>query len=167
VCHSTSVKDVDEANSILQDVAKFLKEHLLMHVNHSSRLELVSREELHRLKGGYIKSKHLMGLFKKINNKFNIYILYGLPRSLTSAVLAHEYSHAWQAENCPANQGVKLREGFAEWVSYKVLSHLGYRKEMELMERRVDIYGEGFNFIRKMELERGVQYVFNFVKSRR
>jgi hypothetical protein len=166
-CHSTSVTDIDEANSILRGVAHFLREHLSMYVNHSSSLQLVSRDELQRAKGGYIKSKHLMGLFKKVGNKFNIYILYGLPKSLTSAVLAHEYSHAWQAENCPANQGVKLREGFAEWVSYKVLSHFGYKKEVEQMERRVDVYGEGFKFIRKMEMERGIQYVFNFVKSRR
>ena len=51
------------------------------------------------------------------------------------------------------------REGFAEWVSYKVLEELGYRSQIAGMKSRKDIYGEGLRIMLKAEKRGGVEEV--------
>ncbi|HMO56602.1 MAG TPA: protein DA1 [Roseiflexaceae bacterium] len=70
----------------------------------------------------------IFGLYYRHGRNRTIYMLYGLPKLTFRAVVAHEYAHAWQSENCPLLDNEALREGFAEWVAYRHLTYLGCRK---------------------------------------
>ena len=100
-------------------------------------------------------------MFVQRHKKREIYIQSGLPQILTIEVMAHEYAHAWQAENCPWQQETLIIEGFAEWVAYRVLMLLGAGKKAALMEERTDIYGQGLQRMLSVEREGGTAAVFH------
>src|SRR5690606_15719368 len=64
---------------------------------------------------------HLLGVYIKHGRRREILVESGLPRLLMTKVIAHEYGHAWQGENCPFLRDLLIIEGFCEWVSYKTL----------------------------------------------
>jgi hypothetical protein len=90
----------------------------------------------------------LCGLFvRDETGATTIHLLSNLTERRAVAVLAHELAHAWQAEHCPDNQGIRLREGFAEWVAWKLLEGTpGGESERAVIEARTDEYGRGFRF---------------------
>jgi hypothetical protein len=157
--------DPQEASKILDDIEEFLKTSLGMEVKHSSGLTLVDRYQLREIAQDQPEKEDLLGLFKRINHKFDIYLLYGLPKALAISVLAHEFAHAWQAENIPVAQDLILKEGFAEWVAYKVLQAFKYRQEAECIMKRKDLYGQGFHFFRKVEKNKGSKFTIEYIKS--
>jgi hypothetical protein len=109
----------------------------------------------------------LCGLFQKDHRgNASIHILSHLTESRATAVLAHELAHAWQAENCPDEQGDRIREGFAEWVAWKLLDGLeGCDAERELIEERTDEYGRGFQVFLDFEAERGTDWTIWYARS--
>jgi aminopeptidase N len=60
----------------------------------------------------------------------------GCRANLVIRVTAHEYAHAWQGENCPLLDDPLLREGFAEWVAYRVLEYYRLDRQLDLMLKR-------------------------------
>ena len=72
---------------------------------------------------------------------------YGLPQIVLLEVLAHEYAHAWQSENCRQDLPIEELEGFAEWVAYKLLDGWGCYRRSERMLRRDDLYGRGLKLV--------------------
>ena len=78
-------------------------------------------------------------LLKNDDWEHTIYVLDHLPPSRFAAVCAHEYSHAWIAEN--VRKGRKLDpdsvEGFCEWVSFKVMS-----QRNETLEKKIILENE-------------------------
>lgn len=164
-CNNTAVKDIKTASRLLNRAVSYIEKDLKMKVEHSSELTIVDSDKLKDLSDMVYKNHNLSGLFIRNNEKFDIFILYALPESLTLGVLAHEYAHAWQSENCPQDQSLLIKEGFAEWVCYKTLKYYGYHKEIKHMERRTDLYGIGFRRIKEMEEKDGVESVFEYIKS--
>ncbi len=71
-------------------------------------------------------SEDINGLFYRKNDDFNVYVLYGLRKKDLIWVLAHEITHAWQAENCSDRLTTEEREGFAQWVAYHTALNFGY-----------------------------------------
>jgi hypothetical protein len=91
-----------------------------------------------------------------------------LTESRARAILAHEIAHAWQAENCPENQGTKIREGFAEWVSWKVIAGIPEcDRECAKILARMDEYGQGFRIFRGIEERLGVAAAIRYAMSAR
>lgn len=86
-----------------------------------------------------------------------VYLLNGVPEERFVTVSAHEYAHAWHAENHPqySQTTPEMREGFAEWVAYKVAQHTRRtRQTATLNQPAPTIYYTG---LRKfLELERKV-----------
>lgn len=162
-CHKTAIMSQSEANDILMTVSKLIKQMFSMYVNHASELHLVDRNTIEKISGGL--SHKTLGVFKSIGDDFDIYLEYGLPKSVTTGVLAHEYAHAWQSENCPHNQSKLVVEGFAMWVEYRILERLSYSKEMKQIKKRNDIYGNGFQKIKEYERRYGRNTLFNYVKE--
>lgn len=162
-CHETAITSSEVAKKILESVESIILRKFKMKVKHSSQLRLVDKRTLRSVQED--KEENVLGLFKRINHTFDIYLLSHLPKSLAISVLSHEYAHAWQAENVPERQDISLREGFCEWISYHVLLELGLEEEVALMHKRKDIYGQGFKFMRKLELEKGIDYVINYNKQ--
>jgi hypothetical protein len=136
------------------------------------QLKLVSRRQLYQL---IDKSSlhHLdadsrgrcFGLFIREGNHRGIFVEYGLPQIVLLEVLAHEYAHAWQSENCTAGASPEVQEGFAEWVSYKLLEGWGCYRRSERMLRRDDVYGRGLKLMLQWESEGGPANVFRMVSG--
>ena len=94
-----------------------------------------------------------------------------MPKGQLYAVLAHEYIYAWQAENCPKGQSLELKEGFAEWIAYKVLQAFGHDQWADYLydNRRTGAshYDTGFRRMRTMEQRFGEAYVVKAVQRLR
>jgi hypothetical protein len=98
----------------------------------------------------------------------SIHLLADLCAARTTAVLAHELAHAWQAENCPEAQGRRVREGFAEWVAWKVLEGSpGADAEREIIAGRTDEYGQGYRLFAALERQRGAEGAIWYATSAR
>jgi hypothetical protein len=69
--------------------------------------------------------------------------------------MAHELAHAWQIEAAPNVNDHLLREGFAEWVSHRVLVAAGYQQAAARATRRDDIYGRGLRHFLGVERRHG------------
>jgi len=99
--------------------------------------------------------QHLLGYFQRFDNDWNIYIEHLLPQTLFQAVAAHELAHAWQSTYAPQEQALKIVEGFAEWVAYRVLLALGQQREAARLTRRSDLYGDGLQYFIALERQHG------------
>ncbi len=109
----------------------------------------------------------LVGLFVHAGRLRAIYVEYGLPRIFFSEVLAHEYAHAWQAENAPLLAEPELREGFAEWVAYKTVESWGCRLRLDRFRERQDMYGAGLRRVLGWEAAGGVAEVLERIRRER
>jgi hypothetical protein len=105
-----------------------------------------------------------VGLFARKGRRRVMYLLSGLPQILLVQVAAHEWAHAWQGENCPLLRDPLVREGFAEWVAYKVLQALGAVKKMALMMRQNGLYGDGLRKMLALEQRSGAVGVLDFCR---
>jgi len=165
-CLSSAVTTLAQAESLYRDTHVLLMRELALEVAVLPKLHLVERArliELHRQTDTPVGSdaspgpeqQHLLGYFKRINADWNIYIEHLLPRTLFQAVAAHELAHAWQSTHAPEGQALKIVEGFAEWVAYRVLLALGQQREAARLTRRSDLYGDGLQYFIGLERERG------------
>ncbi len=105
------------------------------------------------------------GYFYRNGDDCRIFLLKGLSKAEIVHSLAHEYAHAWQAENCPSYQAQLISEGFAEWIAYKALGLFGEREEQYRMRARSDIYSRGLNFVMEIERERSSSAVMEYVRG--
>jgi hypothetical protein len=104
-------------------------------------------------------TQYIVGFFEQRNGQRTIYVERGLPRATLIGTLAHEFAHAWQADYAPHAQDLLLREGFAEWVAYRVLVTLGHTREAARATRREDEYGRGLRYFITLEQQSGRQRV--------
>ena len=171
-CQSTAVSDPAQAYALYRRVRADLARWLGISLRVTCQLKLVSRYQLDEM---ITKSSlcHLdadsrercFGLFVREGKHRAIFVEYGLPRIVLMEVMAHEFAHAWQSENCRRDQHPEIQEGFAEWVAYKLLEGLGCRRRCERMLRRDDLYGRGLRKMLKLENQGGQALVFRQVMS--
>ena len=165
-CLSSAVTTLAEAECLYHDTQLLLMRELALDVAVLPKLHLVERArliELHQQAGVPPDSdaspgpeqQHLLGYFKRVNDDWDIYIEHLLPKTLFQAVAAHELAHAWQSTHTPEGQSLKIVEGFAEWVAYRVLLALGQQREAARLTRRNDLYGEGLQYFIQLEREHG------------
>jgi hypothetical protein len=92
-----------------------------------------------------------LGMYHRENGKSEIVLLFGLPPDLLYEAAAHEYAHAWQAENGLWNLEPELLEGFAQWVAAEVLREKGFGGALEKLETRTDTpYGTGYQRLKSL-----------------
>ncbi|MEO8288540.1 MAG: protein DA1 [Chloroflexota bacterium] len=166
-CQSTAVSDPAHAHSLYKQVRSALARTLGMTLREPCQLKLVNRRQLHEL----IEKSSLhsldadsrgrcFGLFIREGMHRAVFVEYGLPQIVLLEVMTHEYAHAWQSENCNSESTPEIQEGFAEWVSYKLLQSWGCTRRSERMLRRDDIYGRGLKKMLQWEREGGIAEVF-------
>lgn len=88
-----------------------------------------------------------------------VHLLSGVPLERMLTVCAHEYAHVWHAENHHnyALTGAEFREGFAEWVAYKVSQHTKRSRQVALLNHPNDgVYYEGLQKFLALERRLGV-----------
>jgi hypothetical protein len=134
-CHITAVYEPGAAFLIYRETVDALVAQLGLSVREHVEFRLVDaptmaqvRARAHDMHPG----DQVLGLFQSQGKQRAIFMLYGLPRLLYRTVVAHEYAHAWQAEQAP-ELDEELREGFAEWVAYRHLMYLGSYKAAQRM----------------------------------
>jgi hypothetical protein len=165
-CLGSAVTTLAEAESLYRDTQILLMRELALEIAVLPKLHLVERAkliELHQQTDTPVGSdatpgpeqQHLLGYFKRINDDWDIYIEHLLPKTLFQAVAAHELAHAWQSTHAAEGQALKIVEGFAEWVAYRVLLALGQQREAARLTRRSDLYGDGLQYFIGLERERG------------
>lgn len=95
-----------------------------------------------------------------------IHLLNYVPEERMLTVAAHEYAHVWHAEkhrNYSETSAI-LREGFAEWVAYKVAQKLQRKEQVSLMQNPSGgIYYQGLQKLLEIEKQGGTARVLNYV----
>ncbi|MDQ6695607.1 MAG: protein DA1 [Chloroflexota bacterium] len=171
-CQSTSVSDHAHAHTLFRRVRAALTTNLGMALREPCQLRLAARNQL----GNLIDKSSLhsldadsrgrcFGLFIQEGRQRAIFVEYGLPQIVMLEVMAHEYAHAWQSENCAPGMPAEVQEGFAEWVSYKLLQAWGCGRRGERMLRREDLYGQGLQIVLNWEKAGGEAEVMRRVKQ--
>ncbi|OQA16426.1 MAG: LIM domain protein [bacterium ADurb.Bin363] len=174
-CYSIAIFELKPLEDILEEVKIETKKLLGSDVMFPLQIKLIDKMKLDELKKKknieYVPLDGVTALhyYTKLNNTITvseIYILSGLIPVRAIGTLAHEYTHAWQAENCPDNQDISIREGFAEWISYKVLKVKGYNRMAENMLKTSDpVYGEGLKKMLQIEKEEGLKGVLKYARK--
>jgi hypothetical protein len=109
---------------------------------------------------------HVLGFYLREGSMACIYVELGLPRPLLLGTLAHELAHAWQVEAAPTVADPLLREGFAEWVAYRVLVACGHQRLADRAAQREDIYGRGLRHFLAFESASGRAAVLEAARGR-
>ena len=105
---------------------------------------------------------------RKIMSPSTVHLLNHVPEDRMLTVSAHEYAHVWHAENhrdYTKTQPI-LREGFAEWVAYKVAQRFKRQEQMELMlNPSGGVYYQGLLKFLQLEREQGISGVLKFATT--
>jgi hypothetical protein len=129
---------------------------------------LYSHDDMQRLQAALARPSEggrLLGVYVKLGARREIALETGLPRLLMLKVIAHEYGHAWQGENCPFLTDAQLLEGFCEWVAYKVLGAIGAADVQMRQVVAPGFYGDALRRILDIEMTGGVEAVLRTVRT--
>lgn len=169
-CKSKAIFDIKTANQLFEVTRNFLKSEFGIHIDLPVKLQFVRVDRLNQLIKEKSPDKRTNGLFmsKSKNNYYTVYMLYGLTESAFQGIAAHEYTHAWQAENCPSDQTKMLIEGFARWIQYQTYKRIRDFISMKEIEKDDDpIYGAGFKKIKEIYREKGYYGLLQYVKTQK
>ena len=137
-------------------------------------VRLVDAAALARLMGHAGQGdSHVLGLFRARyvgeERHYTVFFASGLPRERLLTVAAHEYAHAWHSENHGqyARCSNEFREGFAEWVSYRVNQRLAREAELKhLLSQKAGDYIQGLQKFLELERRVGLREVLQAATSR-
>jgi hypothetical protein len=152
LCAAHLVRAVAGVQAVYRDVVSDMARVLHEQLQTPPHLRVVSRREMGEIRRRYERrtadeaaaaSHHVLGYFVQANGVSTIYVEQFLPRGLLLGTLAHELAHAWQTEHALNLNDPLLREGFAEWVAYRILMERNLAALAERATRRDDLYGRG------------------------
>lgn len=176
-CHSTAIYTLAEVVEVYKEVMRVVEKCFGLRLNIPTGLLLVDRNQLSQILLQQDLDEELdptttLGVYVRKGMKRGIYIQSGLPENLIIRVTAHEYAHAWQGENCPLLDDPLLREGFAEWVAYRVLEYYRLDRQLDLMLKRCtrkgssgDLYCQGLRVVLELEKKIGAAGVINHCRN--
>ena len=100
----------------------------------------------------------------KFCNEFNVYILGGMHPKEAVSTICHELGHVWQNANCDTTKFTgRQKEGFCEWVAYKVDKGLGREDQIkQSLDNIYEDYSKGLQFYIDLERKVGVNGVLNY-----
>lgn len=161
-CGERAVFDIGDIERIMQDVQATVVRRLGLQIRNPYQLK-VEKLEGFRTSDSEPRTRIIpghsplygreLGMYRRTGDRSEIYLLFGLPPELLYEAGAHEYAHAWQAENYSTDVSPELREGFAQWVAADVLRAKGFRSALEKLELRDDVpYGTGYQRLRRLSL---------------
>ncbi len=162
-CRSEALFQPESVTPVKDMALRFLEGDMGMTIKHPIDYSL--RDSKFLQDKGKSSNKDLNGLFYRIGDKFYIYVRYGLRKKDLIWVLAHEITHAWQAENCDNNASLSDREGFAQWTAYYALRYYGYDSFAANMTEGSSVYSNGLNKMLEIESRAGRKAVFDYMKN--
>jgi hypothetical protein len=159
LCLSEIVLEDAEVLRVYDEAVGQMTQVLRGQLRLTPRLEIVSRRKMGEIRRRYehrssepaAASHHVLGYFVQAHGQSTIYAEACLPRGLLLGTLAHELAHAWQTEHGLHLKDAMVREGFAEWVAYRVLTTQGLPSLAERATRRDDVYGRGLRHFLNIE----------------
>ena len=160
LCLSDIVLDDTSAAAIYAEAVDQLGKVLAGHLRETPTLQVVSRRNMGEIRRRYehslaepasASSHHVLGYFVHAHGAATIYVEEYLPRGLLLGTLSHELAHAWQTEQALHLNDAAVREGFAEWVAYRVLVARGLTALADRATRRDDVYGRGLRHFLNIE----------------
>lgn len=160
LCLSEIVLEDATVRAVYSDAVAHVTQVLREQLRETPRLEIVSRRKMGEIRRRYehrtsessvAANHHVLGYFVQARGVSTIYAEACLPRGLLLGTLAHELAHAWQTEQSLHLKDAMLREGFAEWVAYRVLTARGLSSLAERATRRDDVYGRGLRHFLNIE----------------
>jgi hypothetical protein len=168
-CHQTAIYDPARARALFDRTVGIIVSQLGLTLHVGTDFALVDRNRLMELLEANAEFEaysgtRTLGLFVRQGRRRTIFVESGLPQITVVQTVAHEWAHAWQGENCPLLKDRLVREGFAEWVAYKVLEAMGAVKKMALMKKRKDVYGQGLEHMSSLEREGGIAGVLAYCR---
>ena len=167
-CRASAVDDVLAARVLYEQVIGLVERELGLRVHRRPGFALYSHDDMQRLQAALARPSEggrLLGVYVKIGARREIALETGLPRLLMLKVIAHEYGHAWQGENCPFLTDAQLLEGFCEWVAYKVLGTIGAADVQMRQAVAPGFYGDALRRILDIEMTGGVEAVLRTVRT--
>jgi hypothetical protein len=173
LCDECARHIVDEEaafHRLYSDVRRRLGDLLDRPLGRDPELVIVPIEHVDRRGlAGAVPIEKLGGVFtREADGRTRIQLISPLTEPRARAVLAHELAHAWQSEHCPENQGIRLREGFAEWVAWASLDGIdSCTRERTKIAGRTDEYGQGFQLFRGLEERGGREAAIRYARSAR
>lgn len=172
VCRETAVDDPVMGRAIYEEVRRMAATRLGLTVHLYQGFALYSRNDMERLRSlvtddihGRQTKGHLLGAFLKLSPRYEIVVETGLPRLLFCKVVAHEYGHAWQAENASFQRDALLVEGFCEWVAYHILGALNAAAVQECQRAAGGLNGDGLRLLLAIEADGGIPAVLAAVRA--
>lgn len=104
---------------------------------------LVTGKKLDEIYAGEYRGAET-GLYLYRNGRHEVFIMKDMSFDNCIGTTSHELVHAWQLENCPVNQDRIVKEGFANWVEYKVYQKMGaFTFARSMIEQADPVYGVG------------------------
>jgi recombinational DNA repair protein (RecF pathway) len=161
-CYREGYFEPQQITPIKQKILAYLESNMNMIIKHDVKYYLQGQKFIAQKSNGV--SGDLNGLFYRLNDKFEIYILYGLRKKDLYQVIAHEIGHAWAAENCHRNLSLEEEEGFAQWVSYHALGYFGFSDFRKTLLEGETIYAQGLHKMLGIEKQGGEKAVFDYMK---
>lgn len=156
-----------DLNSIIAQVRGLLLANFSITFKLPVRSSLVSAAKLDELYRGAYRGAEI-GLYHYAGNCHDIYIMTDMSRDSVTGTVAHEMTHAWQTDFCPADQDLVLKEGFANWVTYKIMQKIGaFTYAQNILEHADPVYGVGFKKMLEWEDALGERGVVEKVKKAR
>lgn len=147
--------------SIFEQTLGQLQVLLGLSIHRTLDFQVVSRSELeslHQDSFGTKGNQSLSGLFLCRDNDSDIFILGDTNEDSAAWTITHELAHAWQAEHCPNQQEVSLREGICEWIAWKIISKSNPSSTaLNAALNRTDNYGTWFKQCRELEQSLGTE----------
>ncbi len=160
-CGARAVLDVEQIRRIMRDAQETVEKRLALKTKKPFTLTIdqlsgpappTGNQGTRALPAPKALYGHELGRYVLRDGKSEIVLLFALPPELTYETAAHEYAHAWAAENGILDLGTELSEGFAQWVAADVLRAKGFRTALERLEARTDFpYGTGYQRLKAME----------------
>ncbi len=180
-CWKTAIVEQKDAEQLFRIVRKRMARALDLTTDHDIEFLLVSRDDLQRISNGassgrelgyyqyqaettttYLTTRDRRGreerrvAGERTDQKYRIYILYGLPEKRLMEVAAHELAHDWMRVNLPSIKAPIFEEGFAEYVAWLVNDRFGYEDLKKRIEENTDpIYGDGFKMMQGLAQRHG------------
>jgi hypothetical protein len=161
-CNAEAVDKPLEALLLYERVMDVMVSGLGLRVHLRPALLLCSRNDMQRIQRTITQGMdagapqgQLLGAFIKLERRRQIAVETGLPRWLLIKVVAHEYAHAWQGENCPFLNDNQLVEGFCEWAAFKVLIALGCSEAADKLRDAPGFYGDAMRRVLGIEADEG------------
>jgi hypothetical protein len=168
-CARRLLTDREKYDGVYGRVVARARDVLGLHLERVPELVVESSASLEERSNPILQPARVCGLYARDGlGRATIHVLSHLPETRVTAVLAHELAHAWQAENCPDDQGQRIREGFAEWVAWRLLEGVeGCGPERDIIAARTDDYGLGFRTFSALEQRQGPSHAIWYATTAR